>query len=57
MNEFFEVWDGNGTYGFFQSEELAERCAAYYEKENYPDEPDKTHVYIASRSFDDFYWA
>lgn len=57
MDEFFEVWDDNGTYGFFQSEEWAKQCAAYYEKENYPNELDKVHIYISSRSFDDFYWA
>lgn len=56
MDDFFEVWDANGTYGFFQNRELAEKCADYWEKKNYPDEPDKVHIYIYVRSFDDPYW-
>lgn len=56
MDDFFEVWDANGTYGFFQNRELAEKCAGYWEKKNYPDEPDKVHIYIYVRSFDDPYW-
>ena len=54
--EFFEVYDGNGTYGFFLDEVNAERCADYWEHENYKQDG-SIHVFIASRSFDDFYWA
>lgn len=54
--EFFEVYDGNGTYGFFLDEINAERCADYWEHENYKQDG-SIHVFIASRSFDDFYWA
>lgn len=56
MTDFFEVYDGNGTYGFFLDEKNAERCAKYYEQENYSDDPGHVHIFIASRSFDDFYW-
>jgi len=56
MNKFFEVWDIYGTYGFFQDKKLAEKCAAFFEKENYSDEPNEVHVYVHSHSFDDFYW-
>lgn len=57
--EFFEVYDENGTYGFFVDEKNAEACAEFFEINNYGDkcEPNVTHVFIASRSFDDFYWA
>lgn len=54
---FYEVFDNQGTYGYFLSEENAERCAAYYEKENYNDEPNKVHIYVWRRQFDDFEWA
>ena len=56
--EFFEVYDDNGIYGFFENEENAERCAKYFEQANYGDlgEPDVIHVFIATCSFDDFYW-
>ena len=57
MTEFFEVYDDCGTYGFFLDEENAEKCADYYERENYGEDSDDVHVFIASRSFDDFYWA
>ena len=57
--EFFEVYDGQGTYGYFLDEENAERCANWFEEQNYGDlgEPEVVHVFIASRSFDDFYWS
>ena len=56
--EFFEVYDSQGTYGFFLDEKNAERCANYFEKEVYGDkcEPEVVHVFIAPCSFDDFYW-
>ena len=56
--EFFEVYDKNGTYGFFLDEKNAETCAKFFEAEKYKDDdPNVVHVFIASRSFDDFYWA
>ena len=52
---FYEVTDGENTYGYFLREDLAERCAARWEE----DAPDDGHVhfYIWHHSFDDFYWA
>lgn len=52
---FYEVTDGENTYGYFLREDLAEKCAARWEE----DAPDDGHVhfYIWHHSFDDFYWA
>ena len=33
--EFFEVYDENGTYGFFLDEKNAEACAEFFEINNY----------------------
>jgi len=56
--EFYVVWDADGVLGYFENEPNAERCADYFEKEKWGDccEPDKVHVYIYTRTFDDFYW-
>lgn len=55
---FYEVYDEQGVFGHFLSEENAERCAEYYEDKIYGDlDEDCCHVFITRYSFDDFRWA
>ena len=55
---FYEVFDNQGTYGYFLSEENANRCAEYFEEKVYGDlNDDKIHICVWRRQFDDFDWA
>ena len=53
-NGFYEVTDGEHTYGYFLRKDLAEKCAEDWEK----DAPDdgNVHFYVWHQFFDDFYW-